>query len=297
MRASFGWIAFTLLLSLPAGAAPQRPDSTYHKALALALPALPPPSVVHYSSGYGARAAALQRGARAVHDLLRDSLSLEIPDITLLVLDSADWSEATELPYGLHTLLQDGPAFLAPAEVDRGIYHDAALSGREAELGVDIVGLHYLAHFFAAEALYQDGHAADPPVKWLDELFTLMLQDVLLAAADRELTEASWRSEAESLRLTRPRFTRLTDFDREYRRYFITPEGAPNYAWFLARLALWAREVRAEHGLGPLLRVRRALAETAPDLDTPAALAMLEAAGIATDRWRDGGDERGKGIP
>lgn len=278
-------IGLAIILGAPAAAgAHQTLDSSYPEAVALRLPELPPPVRVHYSPGHEPRALALQRGALRVRELLMDSLELRPADLTLLVLDETDWAAVAEMPYGLYTLLTDPPVFLAPAEVDRGIYHDSTLPPVDARLGVDLIGLHYLAHFFSAEALYERGHAANPPVKWLDEVFTLMLQDELFDAVDPRLREASRRSEAESLRLADPRVTELADFEVEYRRYFVTPEGGANYAWFLARLARWAREIREHHGIQVIRRVRDALATSRAEVHTEDALELLEHIGIETAR-------------
>ena len=177
------------------------------------------------------------------------------------------------------------PTFLAPARVDTGIYYDETLPAREAELGVDMLGLHYLAHFYAAEALYGDGHRTDPPVKWLDEIVTLMLEHYLQEAIDPAFADYGRRAEADALTRTDPRVTDLPGFDREYRRYFVTAAGGGDYAWFLARLARWAAEIRATHGFGVLRRLRDGLAEAPAPLTTSGALRLLENLEVPIPDW------------
>lgn len=272
-------LALATVFGGPIGVRGQTADSTYWRMLALDLERLPSPVATHFSLGYESRAAALQRGARHVRRLLLDSLKVAPTDIELIVLDERGWNEVTDLPYGLHTMLERPSAFLAPARTDRGIYYSEELPGAEARLGVDVIGLHYLAHFFAAEALYENGRS-DPPVKWLDELFTLMLQDELLGAVDPDLLQASRRSEQQAKQPVAPRVRTLEGFDREYRGYFVTREGGANYAWFLARLADWARAVRRAHGLDLLNEVRSALSARGSELDSVAAIGMLDGLGV-----------------
>lgn len=263
------------------------PGSIRDEAVALELATLPPPVGVHYSAGYETRAVALQNGARRLRELLVDSLDLQPAELTLLVLDEDDWAAVTELPYGMHSLLHDGASFLAPADVDRGIYFDSTYAAAEARHRVDLIGLHYLAHFFAAEALYERGNGSSPSVKWLDELFTMLLQGELLLAVDPALHAAALRSRLVLHRLAAPRVTRLDAFDAEYNRYFVTPEGGRNYEWFLDRLGVWAGDIRTRHGLRVLLRVRDALARNGK-LDTANALELLDRVGVATAAFADG---------
>lgn len=278
-------VAFALLLAVPIDVRAQDSDSTYSNVLALELDRLPSPVATHFSHGYQSRAAALQRGARHLRNLLIDSLAVEPAAVELIVLDERDWGKVTDLPYGLHTLLERRSAFLAPAVTDRGIYHSEELSSTEAGLRVDVIGLHYLAHFFAAQAVYGDG-GSDPPVKWLDELLTLMLQDELLGTVDPAVLEAGRRFERESLELTDPRVRTLEEFDREYRGYFVTREGGANYAWFLARIAAWSRAVRQAHGLKIFEQVGSELSASGFAMDSPEAFRMLEALGVDMEYWR-----------
>ena len=280
-----GAVALALTLVVPVDVKAQVSDSTYSKVLARELDRLPAPVPTHFSPGYRARAAALQRGARHLRSLLIDSLAVEPEPLELIVLDERDWREVTDLPYGLHTLLEGRPAFLAPALTDRGIYHSEELSRTEAGLRVDVIGLHYLAHFFAAQTLY-GSVGPDPPVKWLDELFTLMLQDELLGVVDPDLLGAGRRFERESLELTDPRVRTLEEFDREYRGYFVTREGGANYAWFLARLAAWSRAVKQAHGVKILAQVRRELRASGLEMESLEAFRMLEALGVHMESWR-----------
>lgn len=282
----FGVLTSLIILTAPIPARGQTADSTYGKVLALDLERLPPPIATYFSHGYGARAAALQHGAREVRELLIDSLDVDPAAIELIVLDDRDWSRVTDLPYGLHTWLELPSAFLAPAQVDRGIYHPEELPDDEAMLRVDVIGLHYLAHVFAGEALYGSG-SSDASVKWLDELFTLILQDELLSAVDPALFQAGRRFEEEAKRLTAPRVRTLEEFDREYRGYFITREGGANYAWFLARLAAWSRAVRKAHGLEIFNEVRSALSSRDTEMDAMEGLQMLEALGVDVAGWRE----------
>lgn len=257
----------------------QSPDSTLHRVHALGLPTLDGEVSVHYMEGRRTRAESMQRAAGSLAGLLRDSLEVQPPRMVVAVLDEAAWEKVVpgDLPYGIHQMFGPPYVFVAPSEVDRGQYYDPGKP--DPGLHVDLVGLHYLAHHYAAAAMYPLGIESARPVKWMDEIFTLAFERVLRDAFDPRLNELASAAVPvpDSLQVST-----LRGFEEEYRDYFVTQEGAANYSWFIGRLEAVAASLLREHGWEFFRRLRSDMRE---DLSSDEAVALFRRFGARPDQW------------
>lgn len=263
----------TSILAAAMLVAMQSADSTLIRLEGVGLSVLPGDVPAHYSEGARERAESLQDATRKTIRLIRDSLDAVPPEIRLAVLNEADWSKVApwQLPYGIHTVAGPPHVFVVPSETDRGQYFDSLSAA--PELRVDQIGLHYLAHHLAL-AIYPAETAGDPPVKWLDEIVTLIVEDYLFGALDPRLMELESLEEEQVSEL---RVTSLAGFEEEYNGYFSTREGASNYRWFIERLDEAGRAIMREHGWRLLRELRLDLR---PDLESQDAQRLLSAYGV-----------------
>lgn len=263
----------------PAAAARQ-PAPLLDRLRALGLPQSTGRITAHHAAGHEATARRLRELVEAAMAFYRDRLGIEAP-LHMAVLTREQWEGLIVWqPYGIPGVAGNPPVIFLPA-TDDGLAAQDALSLREraspaalallassglsfdeaARRHVDLVGLHELGH------AYVRAFGIQPPSRWLDE----WLATYLAYAFMRERSPASARLWEAVLQVyvdaVQPAHTSLADFDRLY-----FGVGAQNYVWYQAQFQRRVASAYEAHGVGLIPIVRDALAVSAAEPLTPAAM-------------------------
>jgi len=208
------------------------------------------PMKVYYSRGYEEVALPLASRYGRTDDYFRSAFGVN-RTFSLAVLDSADWSKVSSLPYGLPFV--SGPPFVVcmPATPDHqlGRLIDKAL---EADSGIprdsipqrvrrftSFIGFHELGHIYAKEL------NLPTPNKWTYEFAATYLAYAYLATfypSDNKEWLSTGIKMADSIH---PVHTSLKDFEQFYVRV-----GVANYAWYQVIFLKMVDDVFGNYGTG-----------------------------------------------
>ncbi|HET6632941.1 MAG TPA: alpha/beta hydrolase [Rhodanobacteraceae bacterium] len=263
------------------------PASAEHKVwpgrevAAMHLPVLPGDIVVHYSTGYARRAAAVRPLISEMMRFYKAKLGIE-DTMSVAVLDADDWKQALQghLPYGL-PFVTDTPhmAFL-PATADGVITQGAIRFSRKASpatlaeiratgYGVedgalkftDLIGLHELGHVLSRS------YGIDPRQRWLGEFVASYFAYAFLEQTHPRLARLFVAMASDVYRdAATPQHTSLADFEELY-----VGLGPDNYGWYQGRFLKEGAAIYAHRKLALLKEMKSA----ALSPDTAEALQQL----------------------
>jgi len=275
-----------------------RDAAAQERVEALGLPSLSGEVVAFYSEGYADRATYLQDLAVTAATFLQqeEALGLEL-NLTLAVLDAADWARLTKLPYGISHILSDSPTAVLPASKEnrlaaqysamKGSLPEEALA-RFAEIGVefddaapmmvDLIGFHEIGHIYSRE------YGVWPTEKWLSEFTATYLAYAVMTEKKPQLAKV-WDMMCEAL-AGQPgiEHTSLADFERLY-----IGVGGANYGWYQARFQQKVKRVYGEMGMSFMHRLRESMEKNPESLaGDPFRLGELDAITTGFSRWAGG---------
>ena len=258
------FVGFLVALNVSASA---QDAQTLKRVQNLKTPSLKNKITVYYSDGFKKRAedvlALIEGGMR----FYEKELSLDV-DLSVAVLDKAQWEQITQIPYGL-PWVSDAPhvAFLPAAGgiVAAGTLRSKPLAtpsileklkasgftfDQAAEKTVDLIGLHELGHAYSQ----QIGVVPPRPNKWFNEFLASYFAYAYLKAKRPKLAALFETMTVDMAGATpNPKYTKLEDFERLY-----AEVGPDNYGWFQAKFFERVVRVHDVRGLSFIADVRRA---------------------------------------
>ena len=279
-----------LALALSAGVASRAEaqdltPTNLDRVRALGLDSLDAGYRVFYSDGYAERAAAMGRLVAASNAFYRDRLGIDVAELTVALLDPADYERAAlpgGIPYGLPFV--NGGVVVQPADLRVGLIRDAyapyeATASPRLVARLGAVGLSYaeaLPVMFDAIALHEIGHVQvdayglDTKQPWLNEWMATYLGYAFMRVHEPEMAVV-WDVVLEAGREGyEPAHTSLDDLNRLY-----TGVGFENYIWYQNIFQDRVHALYDLHGLDVVRVVKERLAD--PDW-TPETAAELIAA-------------------
>ena len=215
------------------------------------LSALDAPISTHYSPAAESQAHSIQGMLREAAEYYEETLGVEA-EITAAVVDASDWSEITNVPYGLPGVTGSPPLVYFPADNDHELFRLLKSTIQESELPscllmppdslahqfVWLIGFHELGHVYASE------YGLNRPNRWVYEFQASYLAYAYLR--ERHPGMASlWQQTSHLLaNQIQPAHTSLEDFEEMYVRV-----GIENYSWYQGVFQQRVHEVYNTRGL------------------------------------------------
>lgn len=202
----------------------------------------------YYSDGFQARADSIRILLADSVDFFEDRLGVE-QRYDIVLLNERDWSQLTEIPYGLPFV--SGPPFIVciPATSDHALGEaiSKALGHRDLGFGqtedevvnsfIELIGFHELGHIYARS------YGLDFPNKWTFEFAATYLAFFYLEENYPEKSRLWQEVSGALLEELKPAHTSLEKFEELY-----VGLGVRNYAWF--QIAFLARAVTVYEEVG-----------------------------------------------
>ena len=261
-------ILFAGVLGVLTFSASAQDAKTLEKVQNLKTPSLKNKIIVYYSPEYKKRAKEIQPLVEDAMRFYERKLNLKV-DLSVAVLDEAQWQQVTPIPYGL-PWVSDAPhvAFL-PATAD-GVVASDTLKLKEfftptmlqkikssgfnfeqaAEKTVDLIGLHELGHTYSR----QIGIVPPRPNKWFNEFMASYFAYAYLREKRPKLATLFHTMTADMALVTpKQKHTTLDDFER-----FYVEVGPANYGWYQGKFFERVAQVYDAKGLSFIEEVRKA---------------------------------------
>jgi hypothetical protein len=224
MSTSLSILAFAWSLVAALGATsqsnPAEEKPTIEKVKALHLPSATGAIPVYYSVGAEARALKYQKAIIACQQWYDQQVGKHV-DVTLAVLNKADWEKVTDLGYPMPANVGGWrslppPGVLVPARFED--YPNSADFTDDADLLVQNIAFHELGHLYA--------HYIDMKIE--DNLLAELYANIFMAAYVRaQRPDMTVFLQGPSRKLPPERYTSLEDVQ-----YLAADVGFTNYGWF-----------------------------------------------------------------
>lgn len=263
LRRRFGClVAIAFVLLGPGFVFCRAEEANYLKRLqGLGLAHLEGQIEAYYSHGAQSRAKKLQAMIEDMNTFFQKRMGIKA-EVTLAVLDSADWTKVSQWPYGLANIEGKPPVIFMPA-TSGGMAHQLMMARRQAipsdvlqafmesnhttfEAAVDqfveLMGFHELGHQLC------EVYAIDPQVHWLSEFIATYFLYAYVSERKAEMKPVFDLFGRPSK--TRPKNTSLEDFERLY-------DKVDDYGWYQGMFEVRVRQLYPKMGLKFLEELRR----------------------------------------
>ncbi len=275
-----------LLLALPAAfAQPKLLDVEALRALELDTVRAGVPA--SYSRGFRRHAREVGDDAGDALAFYADALGLQ-RSIRVAVLDAADWSRVSPLPYGL-PFVTEGVAVLPaaggiladdfaalPIDAARRARLEGAAGSLDAAIArfVDVIAYHEIGHELV------DAHGLSLPTRWLEEFVSSYFAYAFLRARHPEHAVVFDELSQAKVDAHQPTHRSLAEFEELY-----VGVGPSDYAWYQCRFQRQVQVVYEARGMAFLTDLRAAFPRGAAPASAEEVLTRLDAAAPGLGAW------------